>query len=570
MGNNKVRMYHSLRSLSTAARSLWVWTRPWRGLLLGGTLALFASSALLLVLPQLIGLVVADLPALRVGRWATVAAALLAQTTLGFLATYWFGLLAARAVIAVREHVFGRLVNAPIGYHDQSWSANLMSVLMSDALFIEQTLGAVLPGLVQHVPVALVVVLLLLLQNPILTAWLLLAGFPLVLLTLLTGRALRRITHRGQATLGEMAVVANESLVGLRVIKALGREQFFIDRFGAVTQALYVLKRRRVIWQAAMQSILPTGAVILGLCSVWLVQRQLASGQVTAGELARYLAYVGVLGLSLARLVQVYVGVENMIGAARRIEQVQRSAIEVERAAGRPITSGPIEIAFRDVSFAYPGQRGGVHNVSFTVAPGEVVAIVGANGAGKSTLMHLLLRLYEPSSGTITFNGYSQGQISLASWRQRIAIMSRDPAIFSLSVADNIRLGRLDADRGEIEQAARSVGLHDFITRLPGGYDARIGDAGVQLSSGQRQRLALARMFLQNPSIVILDEATTSLDVQSEAGVVAALSSWLGERTLLVIAHGVQPQWPIERVLHMQDGRLLRDERVARQPVALS
>jgi ATP-binding cassette subfamily B protein len=189
-----------------------------------------------------------------------------------------------------------------------------------------------------------------------------------------------------------------------------------------------------------------------------------------------------------------------------------------------------------------------------------VLAIVGPNGSGKSTLVYLMLKFYLPQQGAIHLDTTAMAEADTASWRNRFAVVTRDPAIFSLTVAENIALGRPDATAAEIEAAAKAVRLHDVIEKLSGGYGAQVGESGVRLSAGQRQRLALARIFLQDPSVIILDEATTSLDRDSEEALAEAMRQWIGRRTLIIISHQPITQWPVTRTLRLEAGRIVSGE----------
>lgn len=274
-----------------------------------------------------------------------------------------------------------------------------------------------------------------------------------------------------------------------------------------------------------------------------------------------FAAAFGVLGGSGVGLVRAYTSFQIVRGASRRISALWDAA-EEEHTLGAPLPDVMGPIIFDRVSFEYEPDQGGVYTVSLRIEPGEVVAIVGPNGAGKSTLARLLLRFYEPQNGQLLLGEREAESFDLLAWRRQFAVVTRDPAIFSLSIADNIRLARIDADPEEIRKAALSVRLHEFIEHLPGGYAAVVGEAGISLSSGQRQRLALARVFLQDASVIVLDEGMVSLDHDMEQVFTEAIHHWAGHKTVILITHQIDSSWPLTRVVRMERGRVVGNELV--------
>jgi ABC-type bacteriocin/lantibiotic exporter with double-glycine peptidase domain len=257
---------------------------------------------------------------------------------------------------------------------------------------------------------------------------------------------------------------------------------------------------------------------------------------------------------STLKLLKAYVQWEQIIGAAERIVKFVEANLQFEKRGNQILSIIQGGIRFEQVSFAYPNTNAGVHQVDLDINPGDFVALTGPNGSGKSTLVHLLLGFYSPDKGKIWLDGYEQSQSDLPSWRNQFAVVTRNPSIFSFSIKENIALGRVGVSFEEVRQAVQKVEMEDFILGLPDGYDTAVGEQGVRLSSGQRQRLALARVYIQDPPVIILDEAITSLDEHAERLLRDTLLSWVGKKTIIFISHNPISKWPINKTIVLKDG----------------
>jgi len=531
--------------------------------LTAGLLCTFGAGLATLLLPELAGRITAAFPAPSITLLGALCLALIGRCLLGFVGAYCLGMATARTVTELRRSLFERLLHAPLAFHHQRWSVDLATALTADTAMIEQLLQALLPSVAQSLPLALIAALALLATNPTLTLGLALTGLPMLALVWMAGRALRRVAHVGQVQLGALAVAAQESLRATWLVKSLGREPFFVARVATMAMQLLALKRQRVFWQATLDGVLPVGATLALLGGALIVRGQLASGAVGVDRLAVYGGYLLILGAALFQLVRAYTGFAQMLGSAGRLRELWAASVERDVRPGTVVAPGPGAISIEGLSFAYPAGHGGIFDASLAIAPGEMVGIVGPNGAGKSTLIALLLGLYPAQRGVIRLDGLAQAEADLASWRRQFGLVTRDPVVFCLSLADNIALGRVGADQAAIEQAARSVGMHEFICGLPTGYATNVGEGGVQLSAGQRQRIALARLLLQDPAVVVLDEATLSLDAEAEAAMASVLQAWSGRRIVFIIAHQSEIAWPITRLVRLEGGRIVADHAVA-------
>jgi ATP-binding cassette, subfamily B, bacterial len=296
---------------------------------------------------------------------------------------------------------------------------------------------------------------------------------------------------------------------------------------------------------------------------LWVGSHDVLTGQITPGRLGQFVLYAAFAAAGLGQLSEVWGEVSAASGAAERLFEILRVRPEIAApAAPRALPSPPRgDVAFSNVSFAYPARPAVpvVDGVSLSVGAGEKVAIVGPSGAGKSTLFHLLLRFYDPKAGTIAFDGVAIGSVDPQALRSRIALVPQDSVVFAASARENIRFGRPDAGDAEVERAAELAHATEFIRRLPGGFDAKLGERGVTLSGGQRQRIAIARAILRDAPLLLLDEATSALDAESETLVQTALEELMRHRTTLVIAHRLATVLSCDRILVMEHGRIVEE-----------
>lgn len=533
-----------------------LWAKPYWALLAAGVLTVLAAGGATLLLLNLARQSLTTTSDSGMVQWVWLALALTSRAVFGFLGTFLLGQAAVRAITYLRVELFTRFMHAPVRDHDRNWSADMVSRLITDAAFVQEALATVLPGLALHLPIVCVTLVLLLAESWKVSISILLLGLPMMLLVLVIGRGLRRLTRLGQTRLGQMAVLAQESFLGIRMIKASIKESFFVERFAASAESHYRLKQQRVLLLSLLEGILPVVGLSILLIGILIAQQEAVEGRLSPSQLGIYAAYLIVFGTSSFGLVRVSTSIESITGAAQRIIEVFLSKEQAESTMGVEVVRRPGVIAFENVTFRYP-SGGGVSNITFEVAQGEILALVGPNGAGKTTLVNLLLRFYEPQGGCIKVDTQNSVETSLVSWRRQFALVSRDPAIFSLSIAGNMALGKREAKDVEILRAARVLGLHDFIQSLPEGYNTHVGENGLKLSAGQRQRIALARILLQDPSVVILDEATTSVDRETGDIIAQLLKIWAQTSTVIIIAHHLDPSWPISRVIHLEGGRLV-------------
>jgi ATP-binding cassette, subfamily B, bacterial len=466
-----------------------------------------------------------------------------------------------RIVADIRRDVFAHLISLSPSFFDSARSGELVSRLTADTTQIKSAAGASVSIALRNLMLFLGAATMMVITSPKLSGFVLLA-IPLIVIPLVAfGRWVRRLSRHAQDTLADASAYASELIGAIRVVQAYTGERLAKARFGGEVEQAFDAAvnstRARAVLTAIIIFIVFTSVVAI----LWVGSHDVLTGQITPGRLGQFVLYAAFAAAGLGQLSEVWGEVSAASGAAERLFEILRVRPEIAApAAPRALPSPPRgDVAFSNVSFAYPARPTVpvVDGVSLSVRAGEKVAVVGPSGAGKSTLFHLLLRFYDPKSGTIAFDGVAIGAVDPQALRSRIALVPQDSVVFAASARDNIRFGRPDASDAEVERAAELAHATEFIRRLPGGFDAKLGERGVTLSGGQRQRIAIARAILRDAPLLLLDEATSSLDAQSEQLVQAALERLMAGRTTLVIAHRLATVLSCDRILVLDGGRIV-------------
>jgi subfamily B ATP-binding cassette protein MsbA len=372
------------------------------------------------------------------------------------------------------------------------------------------------------------------------------------------GPRLRDVSRELQEHVGRSTTLIFESLSAIHVVKTFGRAAHEAKRYGSILDDVTAAYTRSVKVQNVFRG---TTGLLTTICSIaifWYGGLRVVAGELTAGDVVAFLFYSQVITGAVAQLTQVYGTFSSAAGSADRVFQILDTApqvIEASPALAPPEAYGAIR--FERVSFAYEGRVATLEDVSFDVAAGTRLALVGPSGGGKTTVVNLLLRLFDPSSGRILIDGHDLRELELRWLWERIAVVGQDVFLFGMSIRDNIRYGRLDATDDEVEAAARAAQAHEFIVRLPHGYDMQVGERGVKLSGGQKQRIAIARAFLKNAPILVFDEATSHVDTASERLIQEAFDRLCAGRTAIVVAHRLSTVRAADQILVLQDGRIV-------------
>jgi ATP-binding cassette subfamily B protein len=551
-----------------ALRPLLPYALVHRGRILAAFVALIVASGATLVVPIAVRLMIdrgfSDAHSGLIHVYFGALIGVVAILALASGARYYLVMtLGERVVADLRGDFFAHLTRLDPSFFDAEKTGEIVSRLSVDTTQLKATFGSSASIALRNIFMFFGAIALMVITSPKLSAYVL-AAIPLIVLPLYAaGRAVRARSRLAQDTLAEATAFAAESLAAVRVMQAFVAERFTAARYRAAADAAYraaraMTKSRAVVTVAAMFLAFASVVVVL-----WLGAEDVIAGRMTGGELSQFLLFA-VLGASaLGQLSEVWSEVSQAAGAAARIGDIL--AVEPRIVAPRAPLALPSPargaVAFHGVGFAYPGRASEpvLYDLSFRVAPGEVVAIVGPSGAGKSTLFQLLERFYDPTRGAITLDGVDIARVDPKALRARIALVPQDAFIFGASVADNIAYGAPDASRADIVEAAKRAAADGFVAALPGGYDTPLGERGATLSGGERQRLAIARAILKNAPVLLLDEATSSLDAENETLVQGALDALMKGRTTLVIAHRLATIVNADRILVIDGGSIVEE-----------
>jgi len=466
-----------------------------------------------------------------------------------------------RIVADLRRDVFAHLMSLSPSFFDSARSGELISRLTADTTQIKSAAGASVSIALRNLLMFAGATAMMVFTSPKLSGFVLLA-IPLIVLPLVAfGRWVRRLSRNAQDTLADASAYASELVGAIRTVQAYTSERLAGDRFGREAEQAYQAARVSTKARAVLTAIIIFIVFSSVVAILWVGSHDVLTGAISPGRLGQFVLYAAFAAAGLGQLSEVWGEVSAASGAAERLLEILHVQPEITAPASPRALPQPSrgDVTFDDISFAYPMRPDSlaIDHVSFAVKAGEKVAIVGPSGAGKSTLFHLLLRFYDPASGTISFDGVPVRQADPQAVRSQIALVPQESVVFAASARENIRFGRPEATDAEVERAADLAHATEFIRRLPGGFEAALGERGVTLSGGQRQRIAIARAILRDAPLLLLDEATSSLDAESETLVQTALEELMRHRTTLVIAHRLATVLSCDRILVLDQGRIV-------------
>ena len=540
--------------------------RPYLRQVALAALALIAAAGAVLAFGQVIREVVDH--GLKTGSEAALNRSLLlfltvvAVMALSIMArAYLLGWIGERVVADVRRAVFDRVLGLHVGFFEATRTGEIVSRLTSDTTLLQTVVGSTLAMTLRTLLLVIGGAAMLALTSPHLTG-LVLLGTPFVILPMwLLGHRLRRLSRASQDRIADVGSLVDEVLHAIRTVQAFCHEPVDRARYGERVESAF----RTAVARTGLGAILSGTAVAITFGAIglvlWVGGREVLAGRISGGELSAFLFYAVLVASSVGQLSELVGELLRGAGASERLMELLATEPAIRppadpRPLPRPIR-GEIELA--GVSFAYPANPGSdvLQELTLTIRPGERVALVGPSGAGKTTLFQLLLRFYDPTRGSLRFDGLDLRDLDPTELRRQIAIVPQDPAIFGADAWENIRYGLDEAPAAAVRRAAEAAHATEFLDRLPQGFDSFLGERGVRLSGGQRQRIAIARALLRDPTLLLLDEATSALDAESERLVQLALEGLMKGRTSIVIAHRLATVRKVDRILVLDGGRVV-------------
>ncbi|EJF09530.1 ABC transporter ATP-binding protein [Pontibacter sp. BAB1700] len=544
---------------------------PYKFKFLVGLGFLVLSSLTFMIFPLLTGKLVdsstgnadwflEDIDMIALGLFAVI----LAQGIFSFFRVYFFAQVSENAVADIRRDLYSKFMMLPIPFYEKRRVGEITSRITTDVAQVQDAMSITLAELFRQITTLLVGIIIIL-WTSIKLSMFMLATFPvLVALTLVFGRKIKSLSKKTQDELANTNVIVEETLQAINTVKAYTNENFEIGRYQhslgkAVKAALSAANYRGAFISFVIVGLF--GGIIL---VIWYGATLVQNGDLTIGELISFIIYTVFIGASVGGLGELYGKIQSALGATERIQEILAETEEPTDKSLRPLSEirrvrG--DISYNQVAFSYPTRPDiqVLRDISFSINSGEKIALVGPSGAGKSTIVQLLLRLYDVSHGSITVDGQDIRRMSLTELRANVGIVPQEVLLFGGSIRENIAYGRPEATEEEIIIAARKANAYDFIASFPEGLDTLVGERGIKLSGGQRQRVAIARAILKNPAILVLDEATSSLDSESEHLVQQAMDELMKNRTTIVIAHRLATIRKVDKILVIDGGEIVEE-----------
>lgn len=536
---------------------------PHRGMFILGLVALGLSSGTLLAFPYFAGKLLdvaqgkTDFILTSINQIALALIVILViQGIFSFIRVYTFTFVSERTVADLREHIYAKIVWLPLSFYDSRRIGELLSRITSDVGTLYDTFTFTLAELLRQVLILAIGIPVIFFLYPKLTIFMLLTFPLLVVAALFFGKFIRKLSKKTQDQLASSNVIVEETLQSIAVVKSFTNELFEVLRYKkslneVVKTAIHASRYRGAFISFTIVALFG-GIVAVSWYGAYLVQ----SKEAEVGELFSFVIYTAFIGGSIAGLGDIYSQIQRSIGASERILEILNQSDEQTESLGSIKLKGDIE--FKNVSFSYPTRNDFevLKDISFKIKPGEKIALVGPSGSGKSTIINLLMRFYPVGSGDILVDQSNNQSYNLSDYRSNIGIVPQEVILFGGTICENISYGRPGASIEEIIDAAKKANALEFIESFPEKIETLVGDRGIKLSGGQRQRIAIARAILKNPVILILDEATSSLDAISENLVQEALEKLMENRTTLVIAHRLSTIRKVDRILVIKDGQI--------------
>ncbi len=491
-----------------------------------------------------------------------VASILAVATAARFYTVSWLG---ERITADVRNAVYAHVLRQSPQFFETMQTGAVLSRLTTDTTLIQAIVGTSLSLALRNMLLFVGGMAMLFITSAKLSAIIIFMLAAVVIPIVMFGRRVRKLSRDSQDRVADASAMAGEILNAMPTVQAFTHEEIETQRFGTSIEAAFQTALQRIRARSiltALAILLVFGAIVFVL---WLGAHAVIQGKMTGGELGQFILYAAIVAGAIGALSEVMGDVQRAAGATERLLELLSTSSDIYSPTPAnaltlpPRVSSGAALALQNVTFCYPSrpESAALSDLSLIIQPGETVAIVGSSGAGKTTLFQLLLRFYDPQKGEITLDGVNIRQLDLQTLRNAIGIVPQDTMIFSANVMENIRYGRPNATDAEIIAVAKMAAAHEFIEKLPESYHSFLGERGVRLSGGQRQRIAIARALLKNPPLLLLDEATSALDAESERLVQSALEAAMQGRTTLIIAHRLATVQKADRIIVMEDGKIV-------------
>jgi ABC transporter fused permease/ATP-binding protein len=552
-------------------RKLLSYIKPYRAKFIAGMLCLFLSSLVALAFPTFLGALVDTaqgkhtnelLPATLKGIGVLAFIVLFGQAIVSFLRILWFVQVAEKSLADIRRDTYFKLITLPMNFFANRRVGELNSRISADLSQIQDTLTTTLAEIIRQFVLLVGGIVFLAIASIKLTFALLLMLPVLIVVAIFFGRFIRKISREAQDKLAESNTIVEETLQGIANVKAFVNEAYEATRYDRILRDVVNIAVKGAKFRGIFASFIVFcffGAVV---AVIWYGSVLVSNGDLTIGALFKFTLYAVFVGAAMGSFPELYANLQKAVGASERVLEILAekgediSMVESNNRIDQPIKG---DLTFENVVFAYPSRSEltVLKGISFNADAGQKVAIVGPSGSGKSTMASLILQFYHPQNGEILFDGRPASDFSITDIRNQVAIVPQDVMLFGGSILENISYGRLGATKEDIIQSAKRANAHQFITSFPEAYETIVGERGVKLSGGQRQRIAIARALLKNPSILILDEATSSLDSESERLVQEALEELMKDRTSIIIAHRLSTIREADKIVVLEKGEII-------------
>ena len=538
---------------------------PYKRALLAALAALITTAALSLILPITVRRVVdgfsledASLMDAYFGAAIGIAALLALFTGLRF---YLVTRLGERVVADIRSTVYNKVIGMSPAFYERIMTGEVLSRLTTDTTLIQSVIGSSVSVALRNVLMLIGGLIFMLFTSFKLTGLVLLIVPAVIVPIIVLGRRVRTLSRESQDRIAESSGAASETLLAAQTVQAYTHEaQSRID-FGKMTERAFDAAKTRV-FNRSLMTVIVIFLIFTGIVGVlWVGASDVRAGAMSPGELVQFLIYAIMVAGAVASLSEVWGALQSAAGATERLNELLTSDDPIldplDPVQVPSLVNGHIKLD--SVTFHYPARPSirALDNLNLEVKPGETVALVGPSGAGKTTIFQLLLRFFDPSDGKITLDGVALDTMAREEMRKAFALVPQEPVIFATTARENIRFGRPTATDAEVEQAAKASAAHEFLEKLPDGYDSEVGERGIMLSGGQKQRIAIARAILRDAPILLLDEATSALDAASEQAVQKAVETLSQDRTTIIIAHRLATVKKADRIVVLDEGRVV-------------